>query len=427
MISKSFAIEGSMIDWPCYGDGKMYVLDRRGFLFILSKAPNSTNLKFDMSQVVANGGKCTVAHNCITNATLPLKPKLLWTLKGSFAPAITTKTRVYLYNIDTKTFQCNNAVDGSPVWTYQAQAVEGVYYGFFLKLGLHETPMFFTEKGLLVGTKTGLVLLDPDTGKELTRSIETGVPQSDGKIIVLTTGESVTVMDMNMKVMWKKKGEYHSSTVLIDGNTIYAARRGDGVGEFEIIETKTGKIVSSFADKLFDISSVKVMNTGKNIIVTTMAGPWIYDIQKDDMLGVSKQLSSFGANIFESNYVKGKLICSSHDFGIEFDIATGSGKVMVPKDAKDHKNYLNGGNWVFTPNGYVCMGFILPQGKPPKDNKQKPSDFKRNLQVRNLASEILASIVLEPSENREYGIALSGSTIILSEVGKDGLLRVYGP
>jgi hypothetical protein len=181
--------------------------------------------KFDMSQVVVNGGSVSLSHNSLVKANFPTKPKLLWNKPGSFAPAVTTIGRLFLYDLDRKVFSCVESRNGETVWEYPAEAAEGMFYGLGMEKGPHDAPMFFTEKGLMLGTKDGLAIVDPDTGKLLAKSIHTGIPQCDGKHIALSSPKELLLLDMNLNILWRKIGFYSASNVCLDGDFIFAAKR----------------------------------------------------------------------------------------------------------------------------------------------------------------------------------------------------------
>ncbi|MBP7732477.1 MAG: PQQ-binding-like beta-propeller repeat protein [Caldisericia bacterium] len=426
LISYSFSIDGSMVNWPYLYNDRLFIVDRRGSLFILSKPANGKSSKFDMSQVVTNGASTRPDHNNVVNTTLPLKPKLLWSLDGSFAPAITTKDKVYLYNIDKKEFSCHKMSNGNQIWNIQIEAAEGMFYGFSITPGAHETPMFFTEKGLLLGTKNGLVLVDPDTGSVLSRSNIQGIPQSDGNLLVCTTGKELTVATTDMKKLWSVKGEYLSPNVLIEGDFIYAVKRGEGAGRFDIFEAKTGKSIFDISDTLFDISAAKLISTKQYIVISTMQGPWVYDKMEAKVKGTSGTVSLTNIQIFECNYVNNKLVCSTNDFGLDFDLKTGEGTLYAPKIDENLIVINNGGHWMFTSTNYVCLGIIPPKEKVDI-NTETMMIFPKLLQIRNMNSDIVASVKIEANDCEKYGIALGGSTIILSEICDGAKLRVYGP
>lgn len=425
LVSYTFSIQGSVINWPYLFDNKLFVADRAGNLFILSGSGSAKVGKFDMSQVLTNGACTGQDHNNLVKTSLPLKPKLLWTLNGSFAPAITTRDRVYLYNIDKKEFSCNKNTNGNVIWSLNAEAAEGQFYGFCLMQGYHETPMYFTSKGMLLGTKNGMMLVDPDTGKTLAKSNIIGIPQSDGKIIACTNGKELSICSFDMKKLWSVKGEYYSSNVVIDGDLIFAVKRGEGVGEFAIFESKTGKKIFSQNDTLFDVSAMKLLSTKQYIIMSTMQGPWVYDKLSAKVKGTSSTVTLTNIMMFESNYIDGKVFCATNEFGLIFDLKTGEGSLNVPNLNKTQPPIFNAGHWIFTPTNYVCMGLVPPAGKASQEKNS--TDLNRLLQIRNLKSEMIASITIEPSKCDKYGIALGGSTIILSEICDGAKLRVYGP
>lgn len=425
LTSYSFSIDGSVINWPYLFDNKLFIADRVGNLIILSNSGNVKVGKFDIGQVVTNGACTNQDHNNLVKTSLPLKPKLLWTLNGSYAPAVTTKDRVYLYNIDKKEFSCNKSTNGNPIWNLKEEAAEGQFYGFCLMQGFHETPMYLTAKGMLLGTRNGLMLVDPDTGKILARSSIHGIPQSDGKIIVCTNAKELVVCSFDMKKLWSAKGEYYSSNVVIDGDYIYAVKRGDGVGEFSIFEIKTGKTVFSHGDSLFDISAMKLLSTKQYIIMTTMQGPWVFDKLAAKVNGTSSKVTLTNIQLFECNYIDNKAFCSTNEFGLSFDLKTGEGSLFAPDPKKVEQVIFNAGHWMFTPTNYICMGLVPPKGKA--DPNANVIDFPRLLQIRNMTSEIVSTIKIEASKCDKYGIALGGSTIILTEICDGAKLRVYGP
>jgi outer membrane protein assembly factor BamB len=425
LVTNSFQIEGSIAHWPYYSSGRLYITDRRGFLYILSKSQTKLEKRFDMSQVLSNGGKIRPDHNCIVNVTLPVKPKLIWQKKGSFAPALTTKDKVFLYDIDEKRFSCHDAITGTQTWSLDAEATDGMFYGFFFDQGAQETPMCFTEKGLLLGTKSGIVTVDPYTGKELSRSILSGIPQSDGKFVLLTNKNEFIVTDMNLKKLWNRKGEYLSSNVLIDGDYIFSVRRGEGVGEFNIFEAKSGKMIFSHKDTLFDISAAKLHATKRYIIMSTMQGPWVYDKEKALIKGTSGEIVLTNIILQETNFVSNKLYCASNEFALVFDLEKGSGTLVNPSDYEKQNVIFTGGGWIYTPQSYVCMGFETPKKNTPTETD--PLTFNRKLVIRKLDGTMISSILIPPTKVSAYGIALGESTIILSEIGEGASLKVYGP
>lgn len=425
IVSYSINIEGSMLNWPMLDSQKLFVVDRRGVLVIMSNTTNGKTANFDMSKVLTNGACTNLDHNNVVKTTIPQKPKLLWSLKGSFAPAITTRDRTYLYNISKKEFACHNSINGEKIWAFKAEAVDGQFYGFCLKLGFHETPMYFTSKGLLLGTKNGLILVDPDSGKVLKQSSILGIPQSNGKIIVCTNGKELIVTDMNMKKLWSEKGQYHSSNVLIDGDYIFSVRRGEGAGEFAIRKIKDGKVIFNNLDTLFDISATKLLATKRYIVMTTMQGPWVYDKLEAKIKGTSSKITLTNMMLFESSFVNNKLICSTNEFGLIFNLENGEGALLNPDPKKVSPVIYNAGHWMFNPTSYVCMGLVPPKGNPDPNSDVKK--FPRLLQVRNMNSEMVSTVKIEPSDCEQYGIALGSSTIIISEISENATLRVYGP
>lgn len=427
LISGSMKVDGSVIPWPYLSNDRLVIADRIGNLILMVKAKTTATKKFDMSQVLVNGGNTNIAHNCLINATLPEKPKLLWTLPGSFAPAITTINRIYLYDITNKQFSCRNAINGDAIWTYNTEAIDANYYGFAFKKGPHDTPMFFTSQGLLIGAKDGLTMLDPDTGKVISKTFLTGIPQSDGKYIILTSKTDLYVLDMAMKLIWSKKGDYNSSNVTIDGDFVYAARRGKDSGAFQILDVKNGSVIFEKADPLFQISSIKVLYNTQFIIVSTLQGPWVFDKLTAKVRGTSGELSMTGVGLYEANFVGNKLYCASEEFGATFDLDSGIATMNAPKDGKENKVRMVSGHWLLTPNSYICMGF--DSDKLPKDkNDKKSAEIPKILQIRKLDGNLISSIEVVTNKNFEYGIAVGGSTLILSELGDDSpKLRVYGP
>lgn len=427
LVSGSMKIEGSVIPWPYLSNERLVIADRIGNLILMTKTKSAITKKFDMSQVLVNGGNVNLSHNSVVNASIPEKPRLLWTLPGSFAPAITTINRVYLYDMTNKQFSCRNSINGEVIWTYNSEAVDADCFGFAFKKGPHDTPMFFTPQGLLAGTIEGITLLDPDTGKVLAKSFVTGIPQSDGKVIVLTNKTVLYVLDMNMKLLWSKKGEYNSSNVALDGDFIYASRRGKNSGAFQILDTKTGNIVFERQDQLFEISSIKVHYNNKYVIVSTIQGPWVFDKINGVEKGTSGTLAMAGYGLFESNFVGDKLYCVSDEFGAVFDLNTGIASLNMPIDGKDNKVRMVSGHWLYTPKSYICMG--LDSSKLPKDKKSKPpKNMPKLLQIRNLDGSMIDTIEIDENENAGFGISAGGSMLILSEIGEDNAkLRVFGP
>lgn len=425
LVSYTVNIEGSMINWPALDNQRLFVVDRRGILTILSSTGNGKSANFDVSKILTNGACTNIDHNNVVKTTIPQKPKLLWSLKGSFAPAVTTRDRTYLYSISNKEFSCHNSSNGAKVWGLKAEAVDGQFFGFSLAQGFHETPMYLTSKGLLLGTKNGLTLVDPDSGKVLKQSSILGIPQTDGKVIACTNGKELTITDMNMKKLWSVKGQYHSSNVVIDGDYIFSIKRGDGAGEFAIQSVKDGKVIFSKQDTLFDISAMKLLSTKRYVIATTMQGPWVYDKLKAIAKGTSSNITLTNMMLYENNYVNDKLICSTNEFGLIFNLDNGDGILINPDPKKITPVIYNAGHWMFTPTNYVCMGLVPPKGKANPDLNVKT--FPRLLQIRNMQSEIVSSIKIEPSNCEQYGIALGGSTIVLSEIDENATLRVYGP
>lgn len=425
LVSYTISIDGSLINWPVLYNDRLFLADRRGVLYIMSDVGKGETTTFDMSKVLTNGACTNVDHNNLVKTSMPQKPKLLWSLKGSFAPAITTIDKTYLYSIDNKEFSCHKTIDGSKIWSLKAEAVEGEFYGFSLMQGFHETPMYFTSKGLLLGTKNGLLLVNPDTGKVLKKSNISGIPQSNGKYIVCTTGKELTVADFNMVKIWSAKGIYYSSNVLIDGDYIFALKRGEGAGEFGIFGIKDGKKIFSHSDTLFDISPMKILTTKRYVVLSTMQGPWVYDKLKAKVNGTSGKVTLSNIMLMDLNYVNNVLYCSTNEFGLEFNLENGEGSLIVPNPNKITPVIYNGGHWMFTPTNYVCMGLIPPKGNPDPDTKT--TSFPRLLQIRNLKSEIVSSVKIEASSCEKYGIALGGSTIVISEVSENAKLRVYGP
>lgn len=298
-LKSAIGIGDSVSGWPVPFKGGLLVAQKDGGVYLFGKGSSGTipiGSKFSMKDVVFSQGLANQFHNSYTNTKLPKTLKLRWEKNGEHAPALTTKTRAYLYNITKKIFSCVSIDNGKEIWQLPSEGYPGAYY----TTAFHETPMCLSENGLYLGTMTGVVLVDPDTGKLLASSAVGGIPQADGSVVAITNGKKLTVCDKNLKTLWFANGNFMSSNVVILGESVVAISR-DEVEDFRkskafvaIYDKMTGKAVWSKEDASISYC-VRITTNGKRVFASTGSGLWMMDMEEKKVYGATRYAPSVEA------------------------------------------------------------------------------------------------------------------------------------
>jgi|GEM_PF-6136184 len=434
---ESLPVGGQVSSWPVIFKNQLVVAERNGGISIFGKNENSGKIEpLDTNSIISNGCMVDLAHTNYIDVEFPTKLKQLWSLKGWFAPAITTKRHVFLYSITDKYFSCNEAKTGKQIWRYNSEATEG----FFTSPGAHETPMYLTKNGLYIGTKQGLFLLNPYNGEVIKRSSIIGIPQATAEYVLVSSHLGLTCTDSNLKILWRKDGIYYQPNVAIDGEFVYVADRTKDNQGLYCLRIRNGSEV--WKEKSDIISSpTKIMYSKDMIFTSNMTGIAVTDKK------TKKTMPTPGLMMLVETFIQQTkfLAKDMSGFLLQFDFTKGIFSpiwILDPKKIKDPPSISSHAHAILTKNSMIAIGpKNKPKNTPPKTppkldpNQPQPKIEPKKAEPSNYFLGCFSSKEFKVLDKYDLGIIKNGMFSLtigdeivvtsLNDVG--GQLRVYGP
>lgn len=429
LTPKSSISLGDMVSgWPVPFEGGMLVAQQSGGVYLFTKGNPGSSIpvvKFNMKDVVFSQGLSNQFHNSYTNTKLPKTLKLKWEKDGEYAPALTTKTRAYLYNITKKVFSCVSIDDGKEIWQFPSEAYPAIYY----TLGYNETPMCLSGNGLYLGTVAGVMLVDPDTGRLLRSSNVSGIPQADDATVVVTNGKKLSVCDKNLKALWTADGNFVSSNVIILGKSVVAISR-DEVEDFSkskafvaIYDKLTGKVEWSKKDTSISYC-VRTITDGKRLLASTGSGLWMMDIGERKVYGASRY-----APTVETIYaMPNGDIWFKEMAGVHFKLNLKDGNVLPAiEPPRDKSIYMAFGLTYMDSESFVGICAPLPDSKETEQSQESIDVNKADFYLVTTSvktGDNISSVKIGKSFDAQFTLSYGEKKVFVSAFGSD---KGYNP